>query len=190
MPSVVIIAGPNGAGKSTVAPELIHRWMGITEFVNADIIAAGLSAFDTDSVALEAGRIMLRRIEELAVRGANFAFETTLASRSFAPWIVGLRSEGYQSHLVFLWLPSPELALARVANRVLEGGHNVPESVVRRRYHRGLANLFTLYLPIVDTWRIFDATEPGTPQPVARSIAGMVEIQSPESWSRIQEHLR
>lgn len=188
MPSVVIIAGPNGAGKSTVAPGLIHQWLGITQFVNADMIAAGLSAFDTDSVALEAGRIMLRRIEELADRQSDFAFETTLASRSFAPWIVERRLEGYRAHLVFLWLPSPELALARIANRVLEGGHNVAENVVRRRYHRGLANLFDLYLPIVDTWRIFDATASGMPNPVARSITGQVEIQSPECWRRIQEH--
>lgn len=151
MPSLVIIAGPNGAGKSTVAPGLIHQWLGIAQFVNADMIAAGLSAFDTDSVALEAGRIMLRRIEELADRRSDFAFETTLASRSFAPWNVERRLEGYRAHLVFLWLPSPELALARVANRVLEGGHNVAENVVRRRYHRGLVNLFDLYLPIVDT---------------------------------------
>ena len=114
MPNVFVIAGPNGAGKSTAAPLLIGKRLGISEYVNADIIAAGLSAFAPESVALEAGRVMLRRLRELAGAGKDFAFETTLASRSFAPWIARLRKEsGYRFHLSFLWLPSADLEIGR-----------------------------------------------------------------------------
>lgn len=117
-PNLVVLAGPNGAGKSTAAPMLLRGTLGVTEFVNADVIAQGLSAFAPDRVALSAGRIMLRRLQELARQGVSFAFETTLASRSFAPWIRELAQTGYQFHLVFLWLPSADFAVQRVADRV------------------------------------------------------------------------
>jgi len=141
-PNLVVLAGPNGAGKSTAAPALLQGTLGVTEFVNADVIAQGLSAFDPDRVALAAGRIMLRRLQELARQGVSFAFETTLASRSFAPWIRELARTGYLFHLVFLWLPSADFAVQRVANRVRLGGHDVPEMTIRRRYHLGLYNFF------------------------------------------------
>lgn len=141
-PSVVVVAGPNGAGKTTAAPFLLRDSFGIQEFVNADPIAAGLSAFAPESVAIAAGRVMLARIEELARRRLSFGFETTLASRSFAPWLQRRVADGYSVHLVFLWLASPELAIARVARRVELGGHAVPEEVVRRRYAAGLRNFF------------------------------------------------
>ena len=128
-PSVVILAGPNGAGKSTVAPALLHGALAVDEFVNADVIASGLSAFDPDSAAIAAGRVMLARIRELASQRVNFAFETTLASRSFAPWLRQLVTSGYSAHLVFLWLPSADFAVDRVAERVRTGGHNVPPRV-------------------------------------------------------------
>ncbi|MBD3562297.1 AAA family ATPase, partial [Planktothrix sp. FACHB-1355] len=134
MPNLIVIAGPNGAGKSTVAPILLQETLGVNEFVNADAIAQGLSAFAPEAVAFQAGRIMLERLQQLANQRANFAFETTLASRTFAPWIANLRQAGYVFYLLFLWLPSPEVAIARVQQRVREGGHNVPEETIRRRY--------------------------------------------------------
>ena len=138
-PNVVVVAGPNGSGKSTAAPALLRDYLGITKFVNADVIAQGLSAFGSENVAMQAGRVMLERLEDLAGEQLDFAFETTLASRSFAPWLQKLGTAGYRAHLLFLWLPSPEMAVARVASRVQQGGHNVPEDVVIRRYHAGPA---------------------------------------------------
>jgi predicted ABC-type ATPase len=156
MPQIVTIAGPNGAGKSTTAPFLLPETLGIREFVNADAIALGLSAFAPEKVAFTAGRIMLERLHQLADDRENFAFETTLATRSFAPWIANLRRNGYLFHLIFLWLPSPELAIARVQQRVRRGGHHVPEETIRRRYDVGLRNFFKLYRPLTDSWRFYD----------------------------------
>jgi predicted ABC-type ATPase len=127
-PAVVAVAGPNGAGKSTVAPLLLRETLEVTEFVNADTIARGLSGFDPQGAALAAGRIMVRRLRDLARRRVSFAFETTLASRPFVPWLRGLIREGYSFHLLFLWLPSVELAIGRVADRVRMGGQGVPEA--------------------------------------------------------------
>lgn len=166
-PHVVIIAGPNGSGKSTTAPMLLRDTFAVTEFVNADAIAQGLSAFAPDRVALEAGKIMLTRLRELADKRVSFAFETTLASRSFASWVERLRETGYRVHLLFLTLPSIQSAIARVANRVRLGGHNIPEDIIRRRFASGLSNLFTLYMPVVDTWKIYDNSRPGYPLEIA-----------------------
>src|SRR5688500_9873100 len=136
MPHVIVIAGPNGAGKSTAAPALLHGLLGIEHFVNADVIARGLSAFDPESVSIQAGRIMLERLRDLASRNEDFAFETTLASRSFAPWIAGLRrDQGYRCSLFYLWVPAPQFSVNRVAGRVREGGHFVPPEVVERRFY-------------------------------------------------------
>lgn len=121
-PSVVVLAGPNGAGKSTAAPALLHGRLAVEQFVNADEIARGLAGFAPETAAIPAGRIMVARLKELARTRANFAFETTLASRSFAPWLASLVAGGYRFHLVFLWLPSADLAVARVADRVRLGG--------------------------------------------------------------------
>jgi predicted ABC-type ATPase len=159
-PSVVILAGPNGAGKSTAAPELLQGALAVNEFVNADVIARGLSAFDPESAAIGAGRVMLARLRDLAKQRVSFAFETTLASRTFAPWLRDLAASGYGVHLVFLWLSSADLAVERVADRVRHGGHNVPPETVRRRYDAGLRNFFRLYEPLVSTWRLFNASGP------------------------------
>ncbi len=166
-PHVIILAGPNGAGKSTTAPALLRDTFAVDKFVNADAIAQGLSAFAPESAALEAGKIMLRRLRELAGRRSNFAFETTLASRSFAPWLVKLRDTGYQVHLFFLTLPDVPSARERVAVRVKLGGHNIPDEVLQRRFKAGLRNLFQLYMPIVTTWKIFDNSVPGRPLDIA-----------------------
>jgi predicted ABC-type ATPase len=132
-PGVIVLAGPNGSGKSTSAPSLLKGMLGVTEFVNADVIARGLSGFAPMGAALEASRIMLQRLHDLAGTRTSFAFETTLASKSLAPWLSQLIVEGYDFHLLFLWLPSPEAAIARVRERVQLGGHEVPEDTVRRR---------------------------------------------------------
>jgi predicted ABC-type ATPase len=155
-PSVVVLAGPNGAGKSTVAPALLQGALVVREFVNADVIAGGLSAFDPESAAIAAGRVMLTR--QLATQRVSFAFETTLASRSFAPWLRGLRASGYEIHLLFLWLPSADFALDRVAERVRAGGHDVPAETVRRRYRLGLRNFFQLYEPLLSGWVMYDSS--------------------------------
>ena len=184
-PSVVILAGPNGAGKSTVAPALLHDAFGIDEFVNADVIARGLSAFDPDRVAIAAGRIMLARLHELAEQRADFAFETTLASRSFAPWLRSLRISGYDLHLFFLWLSSADLAIARVADRVGMGGHFVPDEVVRRRYLAGIRNFFSLYRPLATTWALYN-TSGLEPVRVAEGLASeTIGVYDREAWDMI-----
>jgi predicted ABC-type ATPase len=155
------------------------------KFVNADVIAQGLSGFDAESAALQAGRIMLDRLHELAGRRESFAFETTLATRSFAPWLGGLRQTGYKVLLLYFWLESADLAVTRVALRVSEGGHHVPESTVRQCYHRGLRNFFTLYRPITDQWRMYNNTRGGPPEPVAEGLAGNELIFDPSAWQRL-----
>jgi predicted ABC-type ATPase len=167
---VVILAGPNGAGKSTVAPALLQGALAVNEFVNADVIASGISAFDPGSAAIAAGRVMLTRLRELAAQRVSFAFETTLASRSFAPWLRRLRASGYEIHLLFLWLPSADFALDRVAERVRAGGHDVPAETVRRRYRVGLRNFFHLYEPLVSGWVLYDSSGP-RPRLVAECLA-------------------
>lgn len=181
-PTVVILAGPNGAGKSTVAPALLHDTFGIEEFVNADIIAHGLSAFGPDRVAVAAGRIMLSRLKALAAQRADFAFETTLAGRSFAPWLRELRASGYDIHLLFLWLSSADLAVARVADRVRAGGHFVPDEVVRRRYTAGLRNFFGLYQLLVATWTLYNGSL-RVPVRVAEGLASeTIRVYDQNAW--------
>ena len=153
-PSVVVLAGPNGAGKSTMAAELRVEVLGAAEFVDADVIARNLPR--SRSVAITAGRAMLRRLDELGAGRRDFGFETTLASRSLVPRIRRLARAGYECHLVFLWLPNADLAVARVADRVRLGGHAVPEQTIRRRYRSGLRNFFALYRPLTTTWRMYD----------------------------------
>jgi predicted ABC-type ATPase len=187
-PLVIVIAGPNGAGKSTMALRLLRDALAVSEFVNADPIAIGLSAFRPESVAMAAGRVMLARLKSLAAAGNDFAFETTLASRTFAPWLRSLRASRYRVHLAFLSLPSPDLAVARVAERVRQGGHDVPESVVRRRFDAGLRNLFALYEGIADTWQLFDNSGVGEPRLVASGRAGhQGRILDAVAWANLRE---
>jgi predicted ABC-type ATPase len=187
-PQVVVIAGPNGAGKSTLAPALLRDTFGLLEFVNADTISAGLSAFNTQAVALDAGRVMLGRLRELANNKQSFAFESTLATRSDASWLSRLKQAGYEFHLLFLWLSTPELAIQRVSDRSSRGGHSVSEGVVRRRYGRGLKNLFELYSPLADTWAFYDNSGNGSPLLVAigeqqRSL----KVIRPDLWQSVLE---
>ncbi len=187
-PHVFVIAGPNGAGKSTAAPALLRDLLGVAEYVNADLIAQGLSAFDTQSVAFQAGRVMLERLRQLAARRRHFAFETTLATRGYLPWLRSLRTDGFELDLAFLWLPSPEMAVARVAERVRRGGHDVPEAVIRRRYERGLDNFFRLYRPIADRWWLFGNATEDAPRLIARGSTGTAtEIHDGQVWNQLSE---
>lgn len=187
-PTIVVVAGPNGAGKSTTAPRLLRDTMGVTEFVNADVIAQGLSAFAPEATAIAAGRIMLQRLRALAAARRTFAFETTLASRSFAPWLAEQKALSYRFYLLFLYLPSPELAKERVAERARRGGHNVPREVIERRYHAGLRNFFVRYEPLADSWRFYNAAEMGIPKLIAgRPLGGAMRINEPDVWLKIKE---
>jgi predicted ABC-type ATPase len=184
-PSVVIIAGPNGAGKSTAASQILRGALEVMEFVNADDIARGLSAFKPESAAIAAGRIMLARLRELARQRVSFAFETTLSSHTFAPWVKVLKEDGYAFHLVYLWVPSAEFAVARVASRTQQGGHSVPPETIRRRYHGGVRNFFSLYRPIATTWAVFDSSE-GFPVLIAEGEHGRPSgVLDPWKWLSI-----
>jgi predicted ABC-type ATPase len=187
-PQIIVIGGPNGAGKTTLAPFLLRDKLGVLEYVNADPIALGLSGFDPGSVAFEAGRVMLKRLHDLAEQRRTFAFETTLAAKSYARWIQLLRNRAYKFQLSFLWLRSADLAVQRVRERVRSGGHDVAEEVVRRRYDKGLKNLWTLYMPLADAWSVYDNS--ASPDPVLMASGGRdrtIEVAEPIYW---EEFLR
>jgi len=154
-----IIAGCNGAGKTTASFTILPEILGCKEFINADEIAKGLSPFQPESVAVQAGRIMLTRMDELLQKGETFAFETTLATKSYKQKIEWAQANDYEVTLLFFWLDSPNIAKKRVAQRVAEGGHNIPLETIERRYYNGIANLFTIYIDMVDICYIFDNSE-------------------------------
>ena len=159
---IIILAGPNGAGKTTFAREFLPDEADCPTFVNADLIAAGLSPFNPEVVAMRAGRLMLELIDEHVSRGDSFAFETTLAGKSYARHIPNWQAAGYHVTLLFLALPSAEAALQRVRERVAQGGHSIPENVVRRRFSAGKLNFEVVYKPLVDAWALYDNSN-GTP---------------------------
>lgn len=154
--NLYIIAGCNGAGKTTASFTILPEILNCKEFVNADEIAKGLSPFQPEKVAIEAGRIMLNRISELLIEEEIFAFETTLATKSYRNTIIKAKEKGYTITLLYFWLSTVELAKERVQTRVLEGGHNIAPDVIERRYYTGIKNLFEIYLPLVDEAFIFD----------------------------------
>lgn len=168
---IIIIAGPNGAGKTTFAQEFLPNEAGCPVFINADLIAAGLAPFDQERAAFKAGRLMLEEIFDHVRRGSSFAFETTLSGRGYSRMIPAWKVADFQVKLFFLQLISPELAIARVQQRVESGGHNVPESVIRRRFASGLRNLDSLYKPIVDEWAVYDNSG-STPELVEEGVKG------------------
>ena len=159
LPKLYIISGCNGAGKTTASFTILPEILGCKEFINADEIAKGLSPFQPESVAVQAGRIMLTRMDELLQKGETFAFETTLATKSYKQKIEWAQANGYEVTLLFFWLDSPNIAKKRVAQRVAEGGHNIPLETIERRYYNGIANLFTIYIDMVDICYIFDNSE-------------------------------
>ena len=157
--SLYIISGCNGAGKTTASYTVLPEILDCREFVNADEIARGLSPFNPESVAIEAGRLMLQRIEELLGKGVTFSIETTLATKSYINLVRKAQAQGYSVKLLFFWLQNPELAIRRVAKRVENGGHNIPEDVIKRRYVAGISNLFNLFMHEVNSWVIFDNSQ-------------------------------
>jgi predicted ABC-type ATPase len=181
MPGIYIIAGCNGAGKTTASITILPEILKCKEFVNADSIAAGLSPFNVESVAFEAGRIMLQRIQRLMEDKEDFAFETTLSTRSYVSLIQKARENGYKITLLYFWLKSPDIAKKRVAKRVSQGGHNIPDEVVERRYYRGISNLLNLYIPIVDKWTVFDNMKVG-PTIIARGTMNEDQMINSELW--------
>lgn len=155
-PTLYVIAGCNGAGKTTASYSVLPSLLECREFVNADEIAKGLSPFNPESVAIEAGKLMLQRIDLLLGQQKTFAIETTLATRSYASLVKRAHARGYQVVLLFFWLSSPQMAIDRVAKRVSDGGHNIPTQTIIRRYWLGLQNFFRIFAPIVDSWMFFD----------------------------------
>jgi len=154
--NIYIIAGPNGSGKTTFAKMFLPDYVNCPNFINADLIAQGLAPFEPRMAAIKAGKLVLQQIRAFAERGIDFAFETTLSGKSYARLFSELKKMGYSLHLFFLWIPNPELAIARIKERVAEGGHNVPAEDVRRRFDRGISNFFNLYDALLDTWTLFD----------------------------------
>ncbi|MGY3213577.1 zeta toxin family protein [Mucilaginibacter sp. HD30] len=187
MPNLYIIAGCNGAGKTTASYIVLPELLNCKEFVNADIIAAGLSPFNPESVALAAGRIMLERISILMNEGVDFAFETTLSTKSYVSLIKKAKKAGYTVTLLYFWLSSPEVAVDRVAKRVSKGGHHIPDDVVERRYYRGIMNLFKLYIPICDNWTIINNMALKVEVVVEKVNASPKIILNNDIWKEINE---
>ncbi len=185
MPNIYVIGGANGSGKTTVARLLLPSFSENFEYVNADEIASGLSPFNPESVAIRAGRLMLERLKILWESGVDFAFETTLAARTFVPFLRNCQTTGYTVNLIYFWLRTPELARQRVRRRVESGGHNIPDEVIRRRYERGRRNLIDLYLPLCDRWIVYDNSSL-KPQLVAeRPLNQQPIIYQPSIWKQI-----
>ena len=184
-PYLIIIGGPNGAGKSTAAATLLPSDL---TFVNADEVAKTLPDYPSPSADREAGRLVIQQLEALAATRTSFATETTLAGRSLANRAARLRDQGYRLELIFLWSPSAEFCVHRVASRVRSGGHHIPEDVIHRRRTLGLRNFFGLYRPIADVWAVFDATSSGRPRPIANgTISGDLRVDHPETWQLMRE---
>jgi len=186
-----VIAGPNGAGKTSSAPELLRDAVGVPSFVNADVIAEGLSGFRPQEAAFEAGRIMLMRARELAARRADFALESTLSGRTLHRFLNRLASVGYERHVFYLWLPSPDMAVARVRGRVKAGGHDVPEHVIRRRFGKSLVNFEKLYRPDATPWRLYDGGAlTGRPLIAHCGARHKAEVVDEERWALVARQIQ
>lgn len=185
--NLYIIAGCNGAGKTTASFTILPEILNCKEFVNADEIAKGLSPFQPEKVAFEAGRIMLHRINELLSNNEVFAFETTLATKSYKSKVILAQEKGYKVILLFFWLQDVNLAIERVRTRVQEGGHNIENDVIRRRYANGLINLFKIYLPIVDEAMIFDNTNAKAELIAQKTLGNAIEILNKIKFDKLKE---
>ncbi len=184
MPNLYIIAGCNGAGKTTASFNVLPQILNCKEFVNADEIAKGLSPFAPESVAIQAGKLMLKRIEMLLSEGVSFAIETTLATRSYRTLVKRAHERRYTVQLFFFWLESPLMACQRVEKRVSEGGHNIPVATIYQRYHLGLKNLFEIFMPIVDYWAVYDNNLQTT------MIADSESVINTNLFNKIKNHVR
>ncbi len=185
MANLYVIAGCNGAGKTTASYTVLPEMLNCNEFVNADSIAAGLSPFKPESVSFEAGRIMLNRIYQLIGEKVDFGFETTLSAKSYISLIKNAREAGYEITLLYFWLSSPEFAMSRVAERVKNGGHNIPNDIIERRYYRGISNLIRLYIPVCDNWIIIDNTGADSEVVAQGAINKEKAIKKDDIWSII-----
>ena len=188
--NLYIIGGCNGAGKTTASYTILPDILDCKEFVNADEIARGLSPFNPNSTTIEAGKLMLKRINELLGRDATFAIETTLASRSYINLVRQAQAKGYLVTLIFFWLRTPELALQRIAERVKAGGHDIPTPTARRRYVAGIANLFDLYAPEVDGWYIYDNSVNPRIKVAEGGKAASDRIFNPELFMQIKSYVK
>jgi predicted ABC-type ATPase len=185
-PRVVVFAGPNGAGKSTHADAILAA-LGINTFVNADFIARGLSGHHTEAVTFSAGRIMLERLHQLANAGEDFAFESTLSSRTFAPFLRGLKARGYAVAIYYFSLANARLAVRRVKLRVAMGGHDVPADVVHRRFGRSLSNFFSLYAPLASRWAVFDNSRSPHARLIATNEGDNLIITETLTWLKLKK---
>jgi len=181
-PVIVVLGGINGSGKTTASQKLLADPLALLVFVNADMIAKGLNVFDPDSVAGEAGAIMIERIHRLADKRADFAVETTLAGRTYISFLRRLRGEGYRVELYYFWLPSAEMAIERVRNRVASGGHNIPEATIRQRYGRSMRNFWTEYRSLADFWAVYHNGGSSPRLTAAGSLDGESVIAHPSDW--------
>ena len=182
--NLFIIAGCNGAGKTTASFTVLPEMLDCREFVNADEIARGLSPFNPEGVAIQAGRLMIDRIIHLLKEGETFAFETTLATRSYVKLIQRAQKRGYFVTLLFFSLATPEQAVARVAKRVSQGGHNIPTDVIYRRYEAGLQNLFQLYMPVCDYWALYDNSNCPTDKIACGWKKDRIDVVNEEKYNR------
>jgi predicted ABC-type ATPase len=185
-PTVIVLGGANGAGKTTSSRRLLAEQLAVMSFVNADELARGLSGFAPETAAIAAGRVLLQRVKELARERTSFAFETTLAGRTYLPFLRELKAVGYAVELHYFWLRSADLAVERVRKRVLSGGHGIPEPTVRQRYERSIANFWNRYRGMADAWWVYDNSGP-TPNLIgAGSGFQPPEVDNPEAWNRFQ----
>src|SRR2546427_13105370 len=185
MPTLYIIAGPNGVGKTTFADRYLPDEAKQLKFVNADLIARGLSPYDPDSVSIEAGKIALRRIRELILRRVGFAWETTMSGRTAVGWLREARDAGYFIKTYFLWVRDPETTIRRIRQRVVEGGHNITEDVSRRRFSKTIHNFFALYRPLMSSWKLLENEESG-PRLLAAGKQGRLVVRDPARLARIE----
>jgi predicted ABC-type ATPase len=188
-PNCYIIAGPNGAGKTTFATEFLPLYAGCRNFINPDLLARAFSPFDPDAGMLRAGRTVLNRIVEFTDARVDFAFETTLSGRTYYPVLQRVKSAGFRLHMLYVWVPSPELSLSRIRDRVEAGGHNVPEPDVRRRFARTLTNLFSLYRPLLDSLHFFDNSSEAA-RLIFKDDAGCVTVFDESQFETFRELLK
>lgn len=183
-----MIAGPNGAGKTTTAMSLISNIKMLDEFINADEIARGLAPMHPESMSLTASKLMIKRFKELLESNKSFAFETTASATNYVKHLKAAKANNYEIHLMFLWLHSPDLAVNRVAQRVVQGGHNIPEDTIRRRYYAGLKNLIKYYLSLSDSALILDNSIDDLNNVIARKLIDKdLKIEKPSIWKEIEE---
>ena len=184
--NVYVIAGPNGSGKTTFAIKFLPEYVKCPHFINADLIARGLSPFSPGTAAIKAGKLVLEQIHQFAGQGVDFAFETTLSGKLYLNLFESLKKKGYKIHIFFLWIPNTDLAVSRIKNRVARGGHDVPVQDVLRRFSRSISNFFRLYQSFADSWMLFDNTGIN-PILIAQGKNSRIKIINEHSYNRVIE---